>query len=128
MAAAKHAVIEYWPNDVKNSTQNFYYTIVAPNSFRANTNFTFNLTIHDSKCELNKPIVVRISIEDQNDDRVKFGQDVVMQSNVTEIVSIPIGAVSPKHTFKLVAKGISGITIDRNEPIALQLKTRIIFI
>lgn len=118
-------------NEQELKTERFYYTIVAPKSFRANTIFTANVTIHDAKCEFDEPVVVRVSVEDEeNDGENTFNafRDVVMKTNVTETISIPIGDVSFERNYKFVVKGISGITIEQEACIDLQTQHHSILI
>lgn len=109
--------------------QLFYYTIVAPKNVRPNSDFTFNFTIHDAKCEFTEAVVVRVSIEDDKDEAgTKIQQDFTMKPNVTEVVSIPVGDVPIDRDYKLVVKGISGITIEREVSLGLQMQTHAILI
>lgn len=110
-------------------SEKFYYTIVAPKGIRSNTNYTLNLTIHDAKCDLDEPVVVRVSIEDEeHEDGINIHQDVTMRPNVTEVVSIPVGNLSLESDYKLVVKGISGITLEREASLDLQTQTHTILI
>lgn len=123
-------MIDFAQNESNEQTaERFYYTIVAPKSFRANSEFILNLTIHDLKEEFDEPIVVRVSIEDEDDEAGQnFHRDVTMKPNVTEIVSVPVGDVSLDCNFKLVVKGISGITLEREASLDLQQQTHSILI
>lgn len=109
--------------------EKFYYTILAPKSFRPNSDFILNLTIHDANCEFNEPIVVRASIQDEDrDDGFEIHRDVTMKPNATEVVKIPIGAVSLNNSYKLVVKGISGITLEREASLDIQTQMHTILI
>lgn len=109
--------------------EKFYYTILAPKKFRPNSDFIANLTIHDANCELNEPIVVRISIQDEdNDNGYQIHHDVTMKPNATELVKIPVGNVSLDNNYKLVVKGMSGITLEREADLDLQTQTHTILI
>lgn len=113
--------------EFERNPEKFYYTIMAPNSFRANTDFTLNFTIHDAKCEFGEPVVVRVSIEDEdNEDGFKIERDVTMKPNVTEVVTIPIGDISVENNYKLAVKGISGVTLEREASLDLQTQTHTI--
>lgn len=121
--------------DGNGNAEKFYYTILAPKIFRANTDFTLNVTIHDEKNEINEAIVVRAtiesvkSIEDSNSQaEFKVHRDITLKSNVTELVSIPIGNVPTDGNYKLIVKGISGIELECESALELQLKTHIIFV
>lgn len=104
--------------------EKFFYTILAPKKIRPNSDFTVNLTIHDANCELNEPIVVRISIQDEdNDNGFQIHHDVTMKPNATEAVKIPVGDISLDNNYKLVVKGISGITLEREADLDLQTQT-----
>lgn len=117
------------PELINEAQERFYYTIIAPKSFRGNSNYTLNVTIHDAKEPINEPIVVRISIEDEdNDDGFEIHQDVTMTPNVTEVVSIPIGELSLDVNYKLVVKGISGVTLENEASLDLQTQTHTILI
>lgn len=116
-------------NDGSGNAEKFYYTILAPKLFRANNNFTMNFTIHDEKNEINEAIVVRASIEDTNSQaESKVYRDITLMPNVTEVVSIPIGNVPTDGNYKLIVKGVSGIELDCESALELQLKTHIIFV
>lgn len=120
---------ELIPPGAEQSSEKFYYTIVAPKGLRSNTNFTLNLTIHDAKCEIDEPVVVRVSIEDEeSSDGFSVHRDVTMKSNVTEFISIPVGDLSLDSDYKLVVKGISGVTLDREASLDLQTQTHSILI
>lgn len=109
--------------------EKFYYTILAPKSFRPNSDFAINLTVHDATCEFDEPIVVRASIQDEdNDDGFEIHQDVTMKPNASELVKIPIGDISLSNNYKLVVKGISGITLEREASLELQTQTHSILI
>lgn len=122
--------IKFKENEITpNADEKFYYTILAPKSFRPNSDFIFNLTIHDANCEFNEPIVVRVSIQDEDDDDgFEIHQDVTMKPNATELVKIPIGDVSIEKNYKFVVKGISGITLEREASLDLQTQTHTILI
>lgn len=110
----------------------FYYTIVAPKSFRPNSDFVLNLTIHDAKCELNEPAIVEVSIEDPYilfvKDEIKIPHVVTLKPNVTEVVSIPVGDIPIDRNYKLVVRSISGITIERHANLCLQTQKHAILI
>lgn len=103
----------------------FYYSIVAPKIFRANTPFTLNLTIHDTQEPIsNEPVLVRVSIEDENDeDGYSVYSDVTMKVNVTEVISIPVGDIPVDRNYKLVIRGVSGVRIEREASLDLQTQT-----
>lgn len=109
--------------------QLFYYTIVTPKNIRPNTDFTFNLTVHDVKCEFKEEVVVRVSIEDEKDEAgTKIHRDITMRPNVTEVVSIPVGDVPIDKDYKLKVKGISGLFIEREVKLGLLTKNQAILI
>lgn len=117
------------PQEPMEIQEPFHYTINAPKSFRGNSNYTLNLTIHDAKEPITEPILVRISIEDEdNDDGFEIHQDVTMKPNVTEVVSIPVGELSLDCNYKLVVKGISGVTLEKEASLDLQTQTHTILI
>lgn len=121
--------IEKEANPEEDSAEKFYYTILAPKGIRPNSDFTLNLTIHDAKCDFDEAIVVRISIEDEDDETgFKMHRDVTMKPNETEIVTISVGDLSLEHNYKLVVKGISGITLEREASLDLQTQTHTILI
>lgn len=109
--------------------EKFYYTILAPKSFRPNADFNLNFSIHDAKCAFDEEILIRVSIEDEdNEAGFKVHRDIVMKPNVTELVTIPVGDISIDHNYKLVVKGISGITLERQASLDLQTQTHSILI
>lgn len=121
--------VEFIETEMPPVEEKFYYTILAPKSFRPYSDFIFNLTIHDATCEFNEPIIVRVSIEDEcNADGYKIHQDVTMKPNATELVKMPIGDVSFSSDYKLVVKGISGITLEREVSLDLQTQKNTILI
>lgn len=111
------------------SSEKFNYTILAPYNFRANTDYTFTLSIHDAQHQSDQVVLVRVSIED-NDDARKFqiNRNVAMNPNVTEVVSIPIGNVPANREYKLVLKGISGTDMEHSARLHLLTQSHIIFI
>lgn len=122
-------IVQNDPNEAERCGENFYYTIMAPKSVRGNSNFTFNLTIHDAKCEFDVPIVVRAAIEDEDDENgYRIHRDVTMKPNTTEIISIPVGDLSFDNNYKFVVKGISGVTLEREVGLELQIQTQTILI
>lgn len=117
------------PPEPIEAQEKFYYTIIAPKSFRSNSNYTLNLTIHDVKEPIDEPIVVRVSIEDEDtDDGFEIHQDITMKPNVTEFVSIPIGDISFDLNYKLVVKGITGVTLEKEVSLDLQTQAYTILI
>lgn len=111
------------------SQQKFYYTINAPKKIRSNSNYTLNLTIHDTEESITEPIVVRVSIEDEDkDDGVKIQQDVTMKPNATEVASIPVGDLPIDCNYKLVVQGISGVVLKNEADLDLQIQTHTILI
>lgn len=110
-------------------SEKFNYTILAPKNFRANTNFTFNLTIHDAQCKCDAAILVRVLIEDERDGaEFQIHRFVAMNPNVTEVVSIPVGDVPSHRKYKFVVKGVSGIDMEHEENLHLQTENHILFI
>lgn len=111
------------------SPEKFYYTILAPKSFRANEDYSMYLTIHDAKCEFDEPVVVRVAIEDEdNENRLNIHRDVTMKPNDTEVISIPVGDLSIDCNYKLTVKGISGVILDHEESLDIQTQTHTILI
>lgn len=115
--------------DNEQSSEKFFYTINAPKSFRANSDYTLNLTIHDVKSELDEAVVVRVSIEDEDDEAgLNIHQDITMKPNITQTASLAVGDVSLDSNYKLVVKGVSGITLEREASLDLQQQTHAILI
>lgn len=123
-------VVECIENEITPHTEEkFYYTILAPKCFRPNSDFIFNFTIHDANCECNEAIIVRVSIQDEDDDNgFEIHQDVTMKPNATESVKIPVGNISLDSNYKLVVKGMAGITLEREASLDLQTQTHTILI
>lgn len=121
---------------MENPTQNtssFYYTIVAPENIRSNTDFTLNLTIHDAKCEFKEAIIARVSIEDEHEKagckyKNTINRDVTMKPNDTVIATIPLGDLSIHSKYKLVVIGISGITMEHEAKLYLNTLNHVILI
>lgn len=106
-----------------------YYTIVASKSVRSNSDFTLNFTIHDAKCEFENEIIVRVSIEDENEAAgFKIHRDITMKSNGTEFVTIPVGELRIDHNYKLVVTGVSGIICKHEAGLELQKQAHAILI
>lgn len=128
------AAVDFMKTDEERKPERFYYTIVAPNSFRANSIYSMNLTIHDPKCEFDEPVILRISIEDEDADdendvaQPNISQDVEMKPNHTEVISLCVGNISIERNYKLVVKGISGVVIEREASLDLQTQTHSILI
>lgn len=117
------------PPESNDPNEKFYYTIIASKSFRGNSNYTLNLTIHDVKEPIDGPIVVRVSIEDEDtDDGFEIHQDVTMKPNCTEVISIPVPELTLENNYKLVVKGISGVTLEKEVSLDLQTQTHTILI
>lgn len=108
----------------------FYYSIVAPEKFRPNTDYELNCTIHSSTQSMpDQPLKIRVSIQDANDQKgFKVVCDFDMKANVTETLKIPIGDVSPNRKHKLVVTGLSGITAAYKVPLHLQTHNHFIII
>lgn len=112
-----------------NLTEKFYYTILVPKSFRPNSDFTFNLTIHNANCEFNEPVVVRVSIQDEKtNNEFVIQRDITMNSNATEVVTIPIGDVPLENNYKLTVNGISGVKLQHEASLDVQTQMHIILI
>lgn len=111
------------------SSKKFNYTILAPENFRANTDYKFTLSIHDAEYKSGQVFLVRVSIED-NDNATKFqiNRHIAMNPNVTEVVSIPIGNVPVNRNYKLVVKGVSGIDMEHSACLHLQTQSHLIFV
>lgn len=107
----------------------FNYTILAPKNFRANSDFTLNLTIHDAAPKFDDAILVRISIQDvDNEAGFKLHRHVAMNPNVTEVVSIPVGDVPRNRNYRLMVNGVLGIDMEHEEELHLQTQNHIISI
>lgn len=113
----------------KKSAEKLYYTILAPKSFRANSEFTLNITVHDETGQLSEAAMLRASIEDNHSHpEFKVHRDITVKPNVTQVVTIPIGNVPIDGNYKLVLKGISGIKLERESVLDLLTKTHAILI
>lgn len=111
------------------AAEKFYYTIVAPKSVRQNSDFTFNLTVHDATCEFIDETVVRISIEDEDDySGFKVHRDITMKPSETEVITIPIGDISLERNYKLAVQSVSGIPIKHEASLELLTQIHAIFI
>lgn len=129
-------VVDFLRNEQAEQVQQpFYYTIVAPTSFRENRAFEVTLTVHRNTTENVPPIpesiVVRVSIEDEDNDKedaFKVFCDVSMKVDATEIVSLDVGNVPEENNYKLVVRGISGITVEREASLGLQTQRHSILI
>lgn len=135
IASPKDDVVDFIQNEVEpQKAEPYYYTIVAPTRFRANSTYNVTLTVHSNPSEtveIAEAIVVRVSIEDENNEKenaYKIYRDIEMKLDATENVLLDIGDVSDKNHYKLVARGISGITIEREAGIDLQTQIHSILI
>lgn len=112
----------------------FYYTIVAPTSFRENTTFNVTLSVHrnpDVGANVPDAIVVRVAIEDENSEKdgaFRVFRDVPIKLDVTENVSLAVGDVPDENNYKLVVRGISGVTIEREACLNVQTQQHSILI
>lgn len=125
--------VDFMRTDEERKPERFYYTIVAPSSFRANSIYSMNFTIHDPKCDFDEPVILRVSIEDEDSDendlaQPNISQDVEMKPNHTEVISLSVGNISIERNYKLVVKGISGVVIEREASLDLQTQTHSILI
>lgn len=108
---------------------NINYSILAPKFIRANSNFTFSVTIYDERSKFDEAVVVQVSIKDEHDEaRFKIHRYVAMNPNITEMVSIPVGNVPTDRKYKLVVNGISGTNMKHEAQLHLQTQTHIILI
>lgn len=109
--------------------EKFNYTILAPKNFRANTDYTFSLTMHDPSCKFDGIVLVRVSINDIEDEtKFHIQRNVAMNPNITELVSLPVGDVPYGRAYEFVVKGISGTIMQHKERLHLQTEPHIISI
>lgn len=110
-----------------NVKKDFFYTIAAPRLMKLNSDYILGLTIHDS--EIKEPVLVRASIEDENNENgQKICLDVSMKGNFTQIVSIPTNDLSADCDYKLVLKGITGATLNHEASLDCLTRNNIILI
>lgn len=106
--------------------ENFYYTIVAPKSFRPNSDFSVKLTLFKGTVEWKnpEPIIVSVAIEDDQDENLfRIERTATMQMNVTECIMIPVGNnVRFDAGYKLVVKGMQGANFVHEASLDVQTK------
>lgn len=106
--------------------EKFYYTIVAPKSFRPNSDFSVKLTLFNGSIEWAspEPIVVSVVIEDDQDENLfRIERTAAMQLNVTECITIPVGNdVRCDAGYKLVVKGTQGASFEHEASLDVQTK------
>lgn len=106
--------------------EKFYYTIVAPKSFRPNSDYTVKLTLLNGSIEWEnrEPIVVSVTIEDESDETLfRVERTATLQLNVTECITIPIGGnVSVDASYSLIVKAISGASFKHEASLDVQTK------
>lgn len=106
--------------------ENFYYTIVAPKSFRPNSEFCVKLTLLKGTVEWAnpEPIVVSVAIEDDQDENLfRIERTATMQLNATECITIPVGNnVRFDAGYKLVVKGTQGAIFEHEASLDVQTK------
>lgn len=117
------------PNIEENATkpdEKFYYTIVAPKSFRPNSDFSVKLTLFNGTIawENPEPIVVSVAIEDVDDENLfRIERSAPMRLNVTECITIPVGSdVLCDAGYKLVVKGTQGASFEHEASLDVQTK------
>lgn len=111
------------------SVDKVYYTINAPRTVRGNSNYTFVLTTHGAKGELEAPVEIRASIEDENNENgYKAQTNIRIAPNATEMVLIALGDLSPKTNYKLVLNGREGLNLKYELSLNLRIKVNAIFI
>lgn len=106
-----------------------FYTIVAPESFRPNTDFKLNLTLHDSENKLSEPCVAKISIRNE-DDESKYNneKEITLDVNTTKQLLLPIRDIPTDCNYKLVAEGVSGIKFKHEACLNIESKNYSIMI
>lgn len=127
-------VVDYIPNELEPlNADPFYYTIVAASRFRANSMFKVMLTAHRNlsvKAEIPGSIMGYVSIEDEDNEKenaYKTKAEFEMRLDHTEILFLDIGDVPESH-YKLVVRGVCGITIEREASLDLQTRQNSILI
>lgn len=117
------------PNDGEieaKADEKFYYTIVAPKSFRPNSDFSVKMTLFKGTVEWENPeaFIVSVAIEDdQNENLFKIERTATMQLNVTECLTISVGNdVRFDAGYKLVVKGTQGAIFEHEARLDVQTK------
>lgn len=115
--------IEKMDADTKKELDKNFYTIVAPKTFRPNSNFDLTLTLHDSENVLSEPCVAKISIRDEDDENKHNNEQLVpLTVNTTKVLSIPIGDVPADANYKLVAECVSGLKFKHEASLNIESK------
>lgn len=107
----------------------YYYTILAPQTFRPNTEFKAYLTLYKGKAESGEPVEVTVAVENEQDESAfRVEKNVTLELNRTVPVVLPIGDVSPDECYKFVVRGDKGLKIDSEASLDVQTKKVAIFI
>lgn len=106
-----------------------FYTIVAPQSLRPDTDYKLTLTLHDSEDKLSVPCVAKISIRNEDDaSKYNIDKEVTLDVNTTKELVIPIGDIPVNCNYKLVAEGLSGIMFKHEASLNIESKNYSIMI
>lgn len=99
-----------------------FYTIVASENIRPNSNYTVSVSIHERL----EPTTLKLSIED--DDEIIADDEITFMSTGTEIRQLEIDDISVNHNFRFVAKGTAGLIFKDESILNVESKNCSIFI
>ncbi|XP_031632402.1 CD109 antigen-like, partial [Contarinia nasturtii] len=99
-----------------------FYTIVAPEYIKAQSEYTISLTLHKHT----EPVTIRLSIEDGA--QYKNEKEVTITPNKMEMTTLHIGDLDVAKRYKFVAEGVSGLKFRNESPLKIESKEVSIFI
>lgn len=103
-------------------TQSSFYTIVASENMRPNSNYSVSVSIHDRL----EPTTLKLSIED--DDEIIAEDEITFMSSGTELLQLEIDDISVNKNFRFVAKGTAGLIFEDESVLNVESKNCSIFI
>lgn len=99
-----------------------FYTIVAPENIRPNTDYRVSVSIHNQT----EPVTMKLSIED-DDDKI-ITKEITVLSGETKLVDLPVEDLTVNNNFKFTAEGVSGIIFKNLTLLNVESKNCSIFI
>lgn len=101
-----------------------YYTIVAPENIRPNTDYQLWITVHNRT----EPSVISVSIVDTAISYTNKAE-ITITDEQPQSVSLSIGNdIDPTGNYKLIAEGVSGLIFKNESSLLVEKKSVSLFI
>lgn len=107
---------------INNASFSRFYTIVASENIRPNSNYCISVTIHDRSA----PTTLKLTIE--NDDEIIAENEVTLMSSGTEVLQLAVDDISVNNNFRFVAEGVAGLIFKNDSTLNVESKNCSIFI